>query len=399
MRVTESRTWLNVDLDAIVSNYHEISGKLAGGCRMMAVVKADAYGLGAVPIARELEREGCDFFAVSCLEEALELRSAGIRARVLVLGPVRPEEIDTVIDCRLEVPVVSLAQGEILSRRASEVGCRLPCHIALDAGLSRFGIVLDGRGSAAGQEEAAREKAVWEAAAREAESIMELPGLDVRCFFTHFTGADPGEYDQFNRRQMEIFGKFTDQFCLKDGNIKRHCSSSEIAEHYPEYNYDYIRVAALVLGLYNPLSSKLYSLLHSCELKTRILQIKTIPAGAAVSYGPTFYAERETRIGIVPVGFADGLRRSLSNVGTMTVRGKEAPIIGKICMDFTILDLTDVDDATEGDEVTVFGKYPLTHNTVNTVAALYPGSVGEVTTVLNRRIPRVYYRHGKRIGT
>lgn len=382
MQNLESRTWLNVDLDAIVSNYHEITGKLGGKCRMIAVVKADAYGLGAVPIARELEKEGCDYFAVSCLEEALELRCAGIRSKVMVLGPVAEEEIPAVIEAGIEVPVVSLAQGEMLSQRACGAGQRLPCHIALDVGLSRFGIVLDGRG---------------EEAAREAGAIMRLPGLDVRCFFTHFTGADPEKYDLLNRGQMKLFGEFTDRFCQKDGRIRRHCSSSEIAEHYPEYNYDYIRVAALVLGLYNPLSSNLYSLSHSCELKTKILQIKTIPAGAPVSYGPTCYMERETRIGVVPFGFADGLRRSLSNVGTMTVREKEAPIIGKICMDFTILDLTDAEDAREGDEVTVFGKYPLARNTVNTVAALYPGSVGEVTTVLNRRIPRIYYRNGKRI--
>lgn len=388
----ERRTWLNVDLDAIVSNYHEITGKLGETCRMIAVVKADAYGLGAVPIARELEKEGCDYFAVSCLEEALELRRAGIRSRILVLGPVSEEETAEVLNSRVEVPVVSLAQGEMLSRRAGEAGCRLPCHIALDAGLSRFGIVLEDR-----RESAAQETVLRESAAQEVAEILKLPGLDVRCFFTHFTGADPGEYDQFNRRQMEKFGEFTDQFCLDGGGIKRHCSSSGIVEHYPEYNYDYIRVAALVLGLYNPLSSKLYSLLHSCELKTRILQIKTIPAGAPVSYGPTFYTDKETKIGIVPVGFADGLRRSLSNVGTMTVRGKEAPIIGKVCMDFTILDLTAVEDAQEGDEVTVFGKAPLAHNTVNTVAALYPGSVGEVTTALNRRIPRIYYRFGKKI--
>ncbi len=382
MENKESRTWLNVDLDAIVSNYHEISGKLGGSCRLMAVVKADAYGLGAVPIARELEKEGCDYFAVSCLEEALELRMAGIRSQVMVLGPVAEEEISTVLDYGVEVPVVSLSQGEMLSHGAMKAGGRLPCHIALDAGLSRFGIVLGGR----------REAAAWEA-----EKILKLPGLDVRCFFTHYTGADPREYDQFNRRQMEEFGQFTDPFCLNGGMIKRHCSSSEIVEHYPEYNYDYIRVAALVLGLYNPLSSKLYSLSHSCELKTKILQIKTIPAGTPVSYGPTFYTKRVTKAGIVPIGFADGLRRSLSNTGTMTVRGKEAPIIGKICMDFTILDLTEVEGVQEGDQVTVFGKAPLAHNTVNSVAALYPGSVGEVTTALNRRIPRIYYRNGRRI--
>jgi len=378
MEYQQDRAWLEVDLGAIGANYANIRGNLTSGCQVMAVLKANAYGFGAVEVARELERLGCPIFAVVTLEEAMELREAGIKAPVLVMGPINPVHAELAIAHRIEVGVVSLGQATTLSEAAHATGKRIRCHIKVDTGLSRLGIPVKDREDQALQEVLA---------------IARLDGLEAVALFTHFTASEMPGGREFNRLQRSLFARIASRLDASGVPLRKHCSSTLPAVAHPEHNYDYVRVAALVLGL-TPHAYGRLDIQFAVELKTRIWQIKQVPAGTAVSYGPQFHTLRDSRLAVVPIGFADGLRRSIANRGCMVIRRKRAPIVGKLSSDYTILDVTDIPDAEEGDVVTVFGRDGVSL-TVSEYADLYPGTVAEVTGVLGPRVPRYYLKDGR----
>lgn len=379
MEKHKHRAWLEVDLDCIEQNYHLIKADIPKDCEIMAVIKANAYGLGAVTIGKLLEKLECPYLAVACLEEAMELRESGIATPILTLGPIDPSHVEIAIDHGVEVPAISLAHAETLSQKASECGKRIKVHIKADAGLSRFGILL---------------KDQMPQAIKEALAIAALPGLEAVGVLTHYTASEDPQGHEFNLAQIALFDEFTSRLAEQGLHLKKHSASSAFTSLYPQCHNNYVRVAGLLLGLQAPMYRGLVTK-QSSQFKARIMQIKELEMGTSISYGPTTYTLRHTKIAVIPVGYADGIRRTLSNHGYFLIKGKRAPIIGKITMDYIILDITDIEGVKEGDIVTIFGVDHGVAFYAYQLAELYPGSVGELVAMIHPRVPRLYQYKGK----
>ena len=370
----QERTWLEVDLDVIGENYALIQAEIGPNCRQMAVLKGNAYGLGAVPVGRQLEALGCPMLAVASLEEALELRAGGIQTPVFIMSPIPAHHAALAMRERFELVAVGFAWARALSVEAQAAGVRVPVHIKADVGLTRFGIAV---------------APDMEAAVREALAIAALPGIEVTAVLTHYTAIEVPVGEHFNLTQIERFEAFCARLRAEGLSFKVHSASTMFTSLYPRCFGDYVRTAALVLGLARPEARGMRTQ-ASTALRTRILQIKAVPAGTPVSYGPNHYTLRPTRTAVIPIGFADGLRRDIAGRISLMLRGRWAPVIGKMTMDYTILDVTDIEDAVEGDIVTLFGRDGALERPAWDFAAIYPGTVAELTSVLSPRIPRVY---------
>lgn len=369
---------MEISLDAIEENYRRIKQDIGDRCDIIAVLKANAYGLGAPYLGRLLESRGCNFFAVACIEEAVQLREAGVKGNILTLGPVLPEHLPIAVDNDIITNIISVEHAEAMSEEAVRRGRTIRCHLKADAGMARFGIVLYGR---------------EEEALEDAERVFSLPGLKVEGVFTHYTAADLPAGDEFNRGQMALFDRFCDGLKRRGHKFIRHSASSYFTSVYPESHNDYVRVASLLLGL-EPPAPRGTVCVPAVSLKSRIYQIKEVDAGRPVSYGPIAYTLRKSRLAVVPIGYADGLRRTIQNSASLIVNGQWAPLIGKICMDYLILDVTDI-EARVGDEVVVIGHSGDKSLEAYQMARLYGATVGEVPTVINPRVPRFYTRRGK----
>ena len=366
----KDRTWLDVNLTAICENYVEVRTNLKPSCRIMAVLKANAYGLGALPIARALESAGCDYFGVACMDEAIELREGGIRSAIYIMGPVLPQCAEMCAQMRFEMPVVSCQYAAEISQALCGTGLSLNCHLKLDTGFGRLGMpVAD----------------CPDEAIEAAEAISRLPGICLTGVCTHLIcTTKPGGYEH-SVRQLKRFDAVADALIQRGFKLTRHCLSSEPLPQFPEHQYECVRLSGMLLGEEPSGNMKQAFFLHA-----RILQIKTLPADWPISYDALFHTMRETRIAMVPCGFGDGLRRSLSNRGYMLVRGKRAPVIGKICCDYTILDITDIPEACEYDVVTILGKDGEEEITPKQLAMLYPASISEMVSELQPRVRRNY---------
>ena len=359
------KTYMKVHLDILEKNYRAQADALPPGSSIMAVVKADAYGLGAVPVAEKLSQLGCRSFAVTFLEEAEALRKAGIKGQILAMMPAGPDELKQACEYDIVVTVKSPDHARLLSEAAISGGLRPKAHIKLDCGLGRMGIVLWDR---------------EDEALKEALQILRMNGLRVQGIYTHITSAgDSEEGKRLDLRELELFSSMCGRLEKEGIHLQRHCLSSDPWARYPEYAFDAIRIGTC-----------LYLRNHAVSLKSEIVQLKILQEGVPVGYGPAFYTNRRTKAAVVPIGFADGIRRKLSNQGEMIVRGQRAPIIGKICCDHTILDVTDVQGVKEGDEVTIFGTDGSESQDIIDYARLCGASEPEITSVLSRRITRKY---------
>lgn len=374
MEPNKLRAWMEIDLDAVASNYHEVCGLLPEGTELINVVKADAYGLGAVPIAACMQQEGCRFFAVATLEEAVELRKSGITGRIMTLGPIPTEQLREAVDNQIESTAVSVEYAEAMSAEAVSADLCMPVHIKLDLGLSRFGIVLDRR---------------FEEALADVRRIFALPGLEVKALMGHITCAAGKAGDEFNRTQIGRYEAVTGALQAEGYSFKRHLLASNGYMNYPEYPYDAVRIGQLLYGSL-PGETIPFELKPVVSLYTRVLQVKTVEAGTAVSYGPVAHTLRKTRIATVGIGFADGLRRSIINGGYMLFNGKKVPFLGKVCSDYSTLDITDVPECGEGDTLVLLGRSGDAFTDVGDYAAIYPASTSELTASFTPRLPRFY---------
>lgn len=380
MEYNTSRAWLEIDLDAIAENHRRIKADI-GQSEIIGVVKANAYGLGAPYISRFLESLGVRFFAVACLEEALELRNAGVTGDILTLGPILPMQVESAIEHNITTNIISAEHAKQLSAEAVRLGKTMRGHLKLDTGMSRFGLIVEGR---------------MDEAIEEAARIFSLPGLSVESVFTHYTDADLPVGDAFNKHQIALFDEACARLQARGLTFKKHSASSHFTSVYPQCHNDYVRVGSLLLGTDTDLPYGTQSI-HAVQLKSRIYQIKELPAGCPVSYGPIAHTLRPSRITVVPIGYADGLRRTIQNRASLIVNGQFVPLIGKICMDYLMLDITDI-DAKVGDIVTVFGRDGDAKLELWQMAELYGGTMGEVPTVITPRVPRIYVKDGKYVG-
>jgi len=367
------RTWAEIDLGAIENNYREIRRAFPESCRFLGVVKADAYGHGAVPTARLLAELGAEYLGVACLDEAAELRAAGLSLPILILGPTPPVYADTLAELNVTQTVDSQEQGTELARALSS-GRTLRVHIKLDTGMGRLGF-------RAGDEEELT------AAAR----VMSLPGLLPEGVFTHFAVSDEADATSiaYTREQFEKFTAAIKALETESGKgfAIRHCANSGAVINYREYGLDMVRPGLLTYGYYHG-DRRGLKLRPAMALHSRVAAVTRHGRGDTISYGRTHTVPDERRFAVIPVGYADGLHRCLSNRMELLVNGVRVPQTGRICMDMCMADVTELDGVRPGDPVTVFGPgLPAEEQAERAGTIAY-----ELVCAVSRRVPRVYLR-------
>lgn len=374
-----SRVYAKIDLDAILWNLDAMKQNIPENSRMICVVKTDGYGHGAVPIAKMVQdREDVWGFAVATVEEAEILREHGINKPIMILGFAFPEHYEKVVRLDLRPAVFKYEMACQLSEEAKKQGKVLPIHVAVDTGMSRIGFQ------------------VTEEAADEVKKICELPDIIVEGLFTHFSKADETD-KEFTHHQLKEYNRFLQMLDQRKVNIPMHHSANSAGiVDVPESGMELVRPGISMYGLYpsEEVSKEAVVLKPAMELKTHIAYIKTLEAGRMISYGGTYVTEDEMRVATIPVGYGDGYPRALSNKGYVLIHGKKAPILGRVCMDQFMVDVTHIPDALELDEVTLVGN---DNGAVLTVEEL--GDLGdrfnyEFICCIGKRVPRIYVRNG-----
>lgn len=380
------RLWAEINMNSIQENYETIRREIGEGVKLCCVVKADGYGHGAVEICRLYHKLGVDFLAVSNLDEALELRRADITEPILILGYTPANRCGDLARQNISQAVYGLEYARELSAECEKRGVDVKAHIKLDTGMSRIGFLC--------QEFPRDNNSIVEI-----KSACSLPHIIPEGVFTHFAVADDGSNgEEYTTKQYENFAHTVDELerCGLSFEI-RHCSNSGAIMDYPSLRFDMVRAGIILYG-YAPSDCmrKKLELKPAMRLKTLISHVKTIPAGTTVSYGRTFTAERETRVATVPVGYADGYIRAYAEEGYMFVWdktkkfGKNCKIIGRICMDQTMLDVTDFPEAEVGNVVVVFGNGKDGEPTAEDVARWGDTISYEVLCAVSKRVPRLY---------
>lgn len=379
------RTWAEISLNAIEHNYNVIRNKVADDTKVCCVIKADGYGHGAVELSQVYEKLGADFFAVSNIDEGIEIRKSGSKLPIVILGYTPVSEAENLAEYNISQAVFSLEYAKELSEKCVEEDCICKMHIKVDSGMSRIGFMC--------QEFPRDEYSI--------EEICEaccLPNLEVEGLFTHFCVSDEdAEGREFTNKQYENFIHVRDSLKKRGVDISVvHCSNSGAIEDYPETCCDMVRAGIILYGLAP--SSKLadrLDLVPAMTLKTVVAFVKEVQKGATISYGRTFTADRKMKIATVPIGYADGFIRQNAKDGYMMVNGKKAKIVGRICMDQTMLDVTDIEDVKTGDEVVVFGTGENGEPTADSLAE-NTGTINyETVCLVGKRVPRIYIKDGK----
>ncbi len=380
------RVYAEIDLDAIRSNMNHMKSNIAPETKMIAVVKTDGYGHGAVPIARELEPLDYMYgFAVATAEEALSLRQSGITKPVLILGYTFPYSYEQLIQEEVRMTVFRhdtlkqlSAAVENLAQRGIHKKARV--HIKVDTGMSRIGVRPDEDGLLF------------------VEKAFQSSGVEVEGIFTHFARADE-ENKEYAKGQLKLFCEFLRAVKEKTGREipVKHCSNSAGIIELPEANMDVVRAGITLYGLWpsEQVRRDIVALTPALSLYSHIVYIKEIQAGTPVSYGGTYVAEHKMRIATIPVGYGDGYARGLSGKGSVLVHGKRAPILGRVCMDQFMVDVSEIPEAQEGDKVTLIGEDGREQITMEELGELSGRFNYEFACCLESRIPRVYTKGGK----
>jgi len=370
-------TRVKIDLDAIRRNFTAVREK--AGVKVMAVIKADAYGHGAVQVAKLLQ-EDCAFFGVSSMLEAMELRRAGLRNPILILGHTPVHAFPTAIMENIRPTIYRWEDALALSEAAQALGMTAAFHLAVDTGMSRIGFQVT-------QEDADL-----------CAGIAGLPCLHAEGIFSHFATADCEDLNRA-RQQTELF----DRFCamLRQRGVRipiRHLDNSAGLMNFSRH-YEMVRSGIVTYGMYpsSEVSPDLLKLEPALQWLSRITHVKTLPAGREISYGGTYTTTRETTVATIPVGYADGYRRNLSGKFHVLIRGKKAPILGRICMDQMMVDVTDIPGAAVNDKVVLVGKYGSEEITMEQIAAAADSFNYEFVSGISRRVPRIYTSGGKTV--
>ncbi len=369
--------FVNIDLDAIAQNIAAVREK--AGVQVMAIIKADAYGHGAIPVAKRLEKI-CEFFGVSSVAEALELRKAGIQNPILMLGHTPVSAYLQAVNAGIRPAIFRYEEALELSRAAKIAGVEAPFHFAVDTGMSRIGFQ------------------VTEEDADLCVKIAALPNLKAEGLFSHFATADCADLSRA-KKQAELFDTFDGW--LKDRGVNipiRHLNNSAGLMNFDSH-YEMVRSGIITYGLYpsDEVSPDLLDIKPAMSFHSRISHVKTLPAGREISYGGTYVTEKDTVVATIPVGYADGYRRSLSNRFYVLVNGKRAPILGRVCMDQLMVDVTGIENVTVGTPVTLVGRDGDEVITMEAIADAAGSFNYEFACGISRRVPRYYYQGGKKI--
>jgi alanine racemase len=379
-------TWAEVDLNAYAHNITELRRIANRGTRLMAVVKANGYGHGAVEVGRQALGRGAEYLGVARLSEAVQLREAGLDGPILIFGYTPPDLAEPLFIYDLTQTVYSIEAASILSDLAAHQGKKLNVHIKVDSGMGRLGLLLK-EPAAGGQSDQPNLNPV-----QEVLTISRLPGLAVEGIFTHFATADSTD-KSYARRQLEKFLDFANLLRRKGLEPPiMHAANSGALIDIPDSHLDMVRPGIATYGLYpsDEVNKNNLDLKPVMTLKSRIIHIKQVPAGFNVSYGITYQTQNPTTIATVPIGYADGLNRLLSNQGHMLIHGQKAPIVGRICMDLTMLDVGSIPGVEIEDEVIVFGRQGNEAITADEVAAELNTINYEIVSTITGRVTRVY---------
>lgn len=378
------RVYAKIDLDAIEHNINILKKKLSGKAKLLLVVKADAYGHGACEVSRELE-QSADYFGVAEINEALELRKSGIKKPILILGYTAPQFFECAIENDITLTMFQLESIKELSKTAQKLSKFAKVHFAVDTGMSRIGWDVS------------------EKSADEAAEAFRLPYIETEGIFSHFATADE-EDSSFSEVQKAEFERFLALLEKRGVNIPvKHFNNSAGTLKFTEA-YDMVRAGIVMYGLYPSVQIKNacqndYPLIPAMEFITHISHIKTLPAGKSVSYGATFTSERDMLVATLPVGYADGYPRALSGKGEVLIHGQRCPILGRVCMDQMMVDISEVPEAKIGEAATLVGKNGGDFISAEEVANAAYSFNYEFICGISRRVPRVYYKNGKTYKT
>jgi alanine racemase len=378
--------WAEVDLAAIAANVRELRRLTDPKAKLMAVVKADGYGHGASHIARAALGAGAEWLGVARLPEAIRLRKEGFASPLLVLGYTPPEDAERLLEFDLRQAVYSLAAAEAYSAAAVRRGGRIRVHVKVDTGMGRLGLVPAAlaRGEAGDP--------VGDDLVRTVSTIARLPGLEAEGIFTHFAASDSAD-KTYARRQLGIFVEVLDR--LRESGLEfgvRHAANSAAVIDLPESHFDLVRPGIALYGLQpsDEVDLSRIRLTPAMTLKTRIIHLKSVPAGTCISYGMTHCTSAPTVIATIPTGYADGYRRRFSSTGEMLVGGQRVPVVGRVCMDLTMLDVGAVPSPRIEDEVVIFGRQGDQYIAADDLARSLGTINYEIVCDLTQRVERVY---------
>jgi alanine racemase len=370
--------WIDVDLGALRSNFQQAAANLPDNIPTIAVVKANAYGHGAVPVSQTLVEEGATILGVATVFEARELREAGVKGRILILGRMVAEEIPAALRWQAEITLHHSEMADLLSFMATEKGITVPVHVKVDTGMTRLGFD-------------------WRTAREEIERVDSLPGLDLKCVYTHFANADLAD-QAFTETQIQRFQELRANLTETVSSKCCHLANSAaiLTGRSPEGSG--IRPG---LMLYGSAPSPLIDTSHIKPIlswKCRIVQVRDVPEGVGISYGHDYFTARASRIATIAVGYADGYLRCLTNKAQVLIQGKRVPVVGRVTMDMTMVDITDIPNADVGDEVVLIGSQRGSQGADTVTAeelAQWAGTINyEIFCGISYRVPR-YYSDGR----
>ncbi|MGI6587337.1 MAG: alanine racemase [Peptococcia bacterium] len=368
--------WAEVDLGKIVHNYQEVKKLVGSKVKIMAVVKANAYGHGAVEVAKVLSKAGTDYFGVANIKEAVQLREAGIKEPILILGWLPPEDYVQALSRDITLSIFSLEEAEELSRIAKSKGKKALVHLKLDTGMGRIGFCPD------------------LLSLEKVKKILVLPGLNVEGIFTHFAKAD--EQDKtYTKKQLRLFKEFVEQLETETGFKFRvkHCANSAAIIDHPEAYFDLVRPGLILYGLKpsHDVHLERLELQQAMALRSRISLVKKVPAGTSISYGGCYVTTKESIIATLPLGYADGYSRLLSGKAEVLYRGERAPLVGRICMDQLMFEATFLKNKVQkGEIVTLWGEDGNNFISVDEIAEILGTINYEVVCSISHRVPRVF---------
>lgn len=380
MKKHYERIYAAIDLDAVSHNINIIAETLSSDTQIILVVKTDGYGHGSVPIAKELEDKDYIYgFATATAEEAFILRKAGINKPILVLGYVFPYTYKRMIQEDIRFTVFREDMLELIEEEASNQNKIALVHMKVDTGMSRIGITPDESGN------------------RYIEKLLQCTHIKTEGIFTHFAKADYKDKTDANQ-QFLIFSNFCKEI-EKKFQIQipiKHCANSAAALEMPQTHMDAVRIGIAMYGLWpsEDIKKETWDMKPAFSLHSHIVYIKTMDAGKEISYGGTYITSKTTKVATVPVGYGDGYPRTLSNKGYVLIHGKKAPILGRICMDQFMVDVTHIDEAKEGDEVVLIGTSQTESITMEALGEMADRFNYELACVIGKRVPRIYYKDG-----
>lgn len=368
------RTWVEIDLDSLRKNFRAVKEKVGQNRKILAAVKADAYGHGALEISKTLQEEGVDMLGVASVDEAIELKRGGIGCPIVILSPTTIDLAPFIVENDFRSNVSNFEYAECLSRIASRMDKKAKVHIEIDTGMGRTGIR-------------------WSEALSFVRKLLGLEGIYLEGIFTHFASAE--ENSAYTEDQIEKFFNLLAQ--LEKYKIKiplKHCANSAGVLNYPSSYLNMVRPGLVIYGLFPSPAPRSLNITPIMSFKTRVVHIQRVPKGNSISYGRTFFTQRNSIIATISVGYGDGYSRKLSNKGEVIIRGKRAKIVGAVCMDLTMVDCTHIEGVQLGDEVTLIGRDGMEELTPDEIASLIDTISYEVTSSIGPRVPRIFVRNG-----